>query len=83
MADENMPKGMTFLFDLLRWASPLLLGGVGLYVSLVISPLQTKLYEQDKQIQSLKATVSLQQEFIHDLRSYKIYVVEPHIKRHQ
>lgn len=83
MAAAQDQKGFALLFDALRYLSPLLLGGVGLYVSLVVTPLQDELKAAKDRIAKLETANELYRDELSLLKAYKLYVVEPHIKEHR
>lgn len=83
MAGVQDQKGFALLFDALRYLSPLLLGGVGLYVSLVVTPLQDELRAAKAQIAKLEELSARQRDELALVKAYNLYVVEPHIKRHE
>lgn len=70
------------VLDWLRWLSPFVLGGVGLYVSLVVGPLIARLEALESQIKILQVEQAKDREMLRDVQAFHRYVIEPHLKRH-
>lgn len=71
------------ILEWLRWLSPFVLGGVGLYVSLVVGPLIQRLEALEVKLSHVQEVNARDREILRDVQAFHKYVVEPHLKRRE